>query len=190
MDAILDAQTSTDVETIISSLGDSIDWVPFGNNVGNYGIISMGCDPYDGITERSTNAMDAMIELKVELDPRLKSARTPREVVEAIYKIRDGNLKNASEEEIGRMSKDIAIRFLGSKESRIPTIEIQDKGIGQHPRDFPNTLLGLNRDYKISKFYLIGSFGQGGQTSFANCAYGIVISRKCPNFSRREWKMY
>src|SRR5271170_3993705 len=114
MDALLDARTSTDVETTITRLGDSIDWVPFGNNAGNYGIISMGCDPYDGITERSTNAMDAMIELKVELEPRLKSARNPRKVVEAIYKIKDGNLKNASEEEIGRISKDIGIRFLGS----------------------------------------------------------------------------
>lgn len=180
MDSLLDAKTSSDVEEIIRRLGDRIRWVPFGENPGNFGIISMGCDPYDGITERCTNSMDAIVELQVELNPTLRPCKSPREVIERVYEIKGGNLRNTSDEELRELSKDIKVRFLDSDDARAPTIEITDRGIGQHPTDFPNTLLGLNRDYKVSKFYLIGSFGQGGQTSFANCKFGIVISRKSP----------
>lgn len=177
---LLKANTSSEIEDIIRDVNDDIEWVPFGGTQNNHGIISMGSEPYDGITERITNSIDAMIELHVELNPQFKSLNSPRSAVEKIFNLKEGNLRHAEKEQIGSLASNIQLRFLDGDEPKRPTIEIRDKGIGQHPNDFPSTLLSLNEQYKVSKFYLIGAFGQGGQTSFANCknGYGIVISRK------------
>ncbi len=182
---LLQANTPSDIDGIISIIKDEIEWVPLGGKPSNSGPIQMGSEPYNGITERLTNAIDAMIELNVELHPEYKQIKNPRTAAEKIYGIKDGNLRYA-EDKIGLLSSNIQLKFFDSDELKRPTIEIIDKGIGQNPDDFPLTLLSLNEDNKVSKFYLIGAFGQGGQTSFRYCknGYGIIISRKHPNLLR------
>ena len=175
---LLKAKSSTDVESIIEALGNQIDWVPLGGDSDNFGRISIGSDPFDGITERITNAMDAMVELRVELRPELKVCSSPRDAIQEIYGLPDGNLRNAPDPTVGELASNIQVKFLESDQARRPTIEFLDRGIGQHPSDFPETLVGLSRAYKLSKFYLIGAFGQGGQSSFNHAEYGIIISRK------------
>ena len=188
LNEILRASTVVDVESIVTRLGKGLEWIPLGDNAGNYGIINMAADPYDGITERITNAIDAMIELEVELNPALKRCPSPRKAIEEIHGLKDGNLRWCEQARIGELASDIKVKFLDSGEPKRPTIEIQDLGIGQHPQDFPNTLLSLNKDYKVSKLYLMGAFGQGGQTSFANCTYGIIVSRKHPRLLTQDQK--
>ncbi len=175
---LLRAKTTWDVDRVVNSLGNAVDWVPLGNNPANYGLITTGSDPYNGITERITNAMDAMIELDVELKPVLKKCGSPRAAVEAIYNLKDGNLRQVADPEVGRLATNIKVRFLDGSEAKKPTIEFLDRGIGRHPSEFPSTLLGLGMRYKVTRFYLIGAYGQGGQTSFAYADYGIVVSRK------------
>jgi hypothetical protein len=177
---LLKANTSSDLEDILEDIKDDIEWVPLGGNPNNHGIISMGSEPYDGITERITNAIDAMIELHVELQPELKQSTSPRSAVEKIYNLKEGNLRYADKETIGKLASNIQLKFIDGDEPKRPTIEIRDRGIGQHPSDFSSTLLSLNQQNKVTKLYLIGAFGQGGQTSFSNCkeGYAIVISRK------------
>lgn len=177
-DKALSAKTCQDVESIIHQLGDRIEWVPLGNNKGNFGVVSMGAEPWDGLTERITNAIDAIIELEVERAPQLKKSVNPRKAVESVYGFQRGYLRNGSQDKIRELASNIKVKFLDSESQRRPTVEVWDRGIGQHPSDFPRTLLGLNDDYKVSKLYLMGAFGQGGQTSFQHCQYGIIISRK------------
>ena len=179
------AKTPSDIKRILTALGDVIEWVPLGNNYGNYGIISMGSDPFNGITERITNSMDAMIEFEVESITSLRDCKDPREAVERIYGFNEGNLRWCEQEQIGRLAKNIKVKFLDSGIRPRPTVDVWDRGIGQHPSDFPDTLVSLNSNYKVSKLYLIGAFGQGGQTSFGHCEYGVIISRKCPNLLRQ-----
>lgn len=181
LNELLHSTRPSEIEEIIHELGSRIDWVPIGNNAGNYGILNIGANPYEGITERITNAIDAMIELAVESDPELKTCANPRQAVARIHGFRDGNLRWCKNDTtLSTLAADIRVKFQDSGERKQPTVEISDRGIGQHPSDFPDTLLGLNDDYKISKLYLMGAFGQGGQMSFSNCKYGVVISRKCP----------
>ena len=186
LNALLSATTSAEVERVISRLGDRIGWVPLGNNRGNYGVIRTSADPYGGITERITNAIDALIEMECELRPELKGSGDPRAAVEAIYGFVDGNLKNCDQKRLGELASNIRVKFLDGDDSRTPTIEVRDLGIGQHPSDFPTTLVSLNEDYKVSKLYLMGAFGQGGQTSFAHCEYGVIVSRKHPKLLRPD----
>lgn len=175
---LLGARTPWDVEQVLNHLGKEIDWVPLGNNPANYGLITTGSDAYNGITERITNAMDAMVELEVELRPELKKCATPRAAVEAIYGLKDGNLRGTRDAELGQLATNVKVRFLDGAEAKRPTIEFIDRGIGRHPSEFPSTLLGLGTRYKVTRFYLIGAYGQGGQTSFAFAEYGIIVSRK------------
>ena len=55
---------------------------------------------------------------------------------------------------------------------------VEDRGIGQHPRDFKDTVLSLGESNKISKPYLMGAFGQGGSSTFFFCPYSVIISRR------------
>ncbi len=181
MPRLLKANTSSDIEEIISTIQNEIEWLPLGGKISNSGLIHIGSEPYDGITERLTNAIDAIIEMHVELNQNYKQIKSPRIAVEKIYDIKDGNLRWAKDQ-IGSLASNIKLKFLDGDEIKRPTIEIIDKGIGQHPSDFKSTLLSLNEENKITKFYLIGAFGQGGQTSFRYCknGYGIIISRRHP----------
>jgi hypothetical protein len=176
--AALKANTPADVERVIDLLGNRVEWIPLGENPDNYGVVRMGSDPFDGLTERITNAIDAMIELEVEVNHPLRATQTPREAVERIHGFKEGNLRYCPDELVPQLATDIKVRFLEGSEPKSPTVEIIDRGIGQHPSEFPNTLLSLNRGYKVKKFYLIGAFGQGGQTSFAHSEFGIIVSRK------------
>lgn len=178
---LLGAQTPAHVETIIEHVGGSIDWVPVGENPGNYGVIGMSTDPYAGITERITNAIDAVIELGVELSPELKLAPTPRKAAEKVFGFKDGNLRWCEDVDLAQLSSRIKVRFQDGDEPRRPTIEFVDRGIGRHPLEFKDTMVGLNRTYKASKLYLMGAFGQGGQTSLAHCPYAVILSRKHPS---------
>ena len=187
-DLLFKAKTENEVVRVLDGLEYKIDWVPLGNHPGNFGVISMGADPYDGITERITNSIDAMIELEVELAGNLKQCDNPRKAVEQIYGFKDGSLKTCNRRHLGELASNIRVKFQDSGIVKRPTIEVWDKGIGQHPLDFPDTLVGLNQDYKVSKFYLIGAFGQGGQTSFDHCEYGIIISRKHPSLLSKDQK--
>ena len=99
-------------------------------------------------SERITNAMDAMLELMAEDNVQIRETANPRKALEIAYKIEDGYLKNANQKAIGELSSNIHVKFLDSGILRRPTIEVLDKGIGQHPNDFPNTLLSINSNYK------------------------------------------
>lgn len=176
---IIKATSNNDIEKILQLLNDKIEWKPLGNDSQNYPRIAMGSNPSNGITERITNAMDAMLELEVENNREIKKAQNPRIALELAYNIKEGNLRNANQKKIGELASNINVKFLDSGILKRPTIEVYDRGIGQHPSDFPNTLLSINSNYKYTKFYLIGEFGQGGQSSFSYIdKYAIIISRK------------
>ena len=76
------------------------------------------------------------------------------------------------------MAPKTVIRSVGPTERGQSSIVLEDCGIGQHPEDFPDTLLSLGGSNKISKPYLMGAFGQGGSSTFAYCPYSVIVSRR------------
>ena len=187
LNKLLISSKPSEIDEIISELGTRVKWIPIGNNPSNYAILNVGTNPYEGITERITNAIDAIIELAVESSLELKNCENPRQAIERIYGFGDGNLKSCDDDTtISTLASNIKVKFQDSGDPKRPTLEISDKGIGQHPYEFPNTLLGLNEDYKVSKLYLMGAFGHGGQMSFSNCEYGVIISRKSQKLLQRN----
>ena len=65
-----------------------------------------------------------------------------------------------------------------SDKEKTPTVEIRDHGIGFKSEEFCDTILSLNGSNKLSKFYLMGAFGQGGSTAMAFNNFTIIVSRK------------
>ena len=61
-----------------------------------------------------------------------------------------------------------------------PTILIEDRGVGQHPADFPDGVLSLNRSNKLHQPWQQGAYGQGGSATFRFCGYTIIIGRRDP----------
>lgn len=60
---VLDAYKTKDVTNVLREIGmGNIIWYPVGGKKNNSGIINMGTDPASALTERITNAIDAVLE--------------------------------------------------------------------------------------------------------------------------------
>lgn len=57
------------------------------------------------------------------------------------------------------------------------TVDIIDHGVGINQEQMPRTILSLNAENKLDKFYLAGAFGQGGSATLSNSTYTLIASR-------------
>lgn len=156
------------------------EFVPVGGKRNNISIINIGTDPASGVTERITNAIDAVIEKKWKTDPVKGDIESPREAIESWYGIKEGkisNIKNPNDKRIKNLSKDVVVTLFDSGKPKKPTIQIRDNGLGLKSNEFANTILSLNSNNKIDKKYVIGSFGQGGSTALSYNDLTIIISK-------------
>ena len=167
------------LEDIGAKSGNGWKWVPLGGRPNNSGSVKLAVEPGQALVERITNGMDAHIELQYQLAGCPRNLNSPRAAVTHLW---DSGAERLSRESsrgsdfIDNMASKTVVRAVGStKES---TIIIEDRGIGQRPKDFPDTLLSLGESNKISKPYLMGAFGQGGSSTFAYCQYSIIVSRR------------
>lgn len=155
-------------------------WIPVGGDKGtNYPTIKISSNPGASIIERVTNSIDAKLESLVEYKPHLKSCRSPRELITRVYGIKGGHISNIPKErrEVIVEEAGIVFQLHDGDSSRTPTIDVRDHGIGISAEKFSDTILSLNKTNKISKWYVMGRFGQGGSTTFGFCEYAIIISK-------------
>jgi hypothetical protein len=182
---LLNMRTADDIENFLRQFPTEQEaqyiWVPVGGRMNNAGAIQVSKEPGPPIVERITNGIDAMLELS-EVDQPTDLARptTPRGASQLWYAIPDGRLSNANDVTLRELANNIAVTIYDCGKERALTFTICDKGIGQHPTDFANTLLSLGESNKISKRYLCGAYGQGGSSTFWWCKYTIIVSRRRP----------
>ncbi|MCY4447675.1 MAG: hypothetical protein OXE02_02360 [Chloroflexi bacterium] len=156
-------------------------WVPLGGRDNNAGSVNLAVEAGQALVERVTNGMDAHIELRYELANRPAALESPRAAVAHLWGLNAGRLSRESPQAvrfIQDMGPKTVIRAVGSTARGQSSVILEDEGIGQHPEDFPDTLLSLGGSNKIRKPYLMGAFGQGGSSTFAYCPYSVVISRR------------
>ena len=159
------------------------DWSLFGGNISNNSVIGILANGDNGIIERLTNAIDAVIELEKEKNS-ITSAKNPDTVISKAFPKYSAMKKELSETEESKLNpKDAADRVMllandGISTTR-PTFDIIDTGTGIKGKDFSSTILSLNHGNKISseKGYLIGAFGQGGSTSMSFSNATLIISK-------------
>lgn len=191
LESLLRATTNSEVRAILDEIGDTpeiglntpfgrlgLQWLPFGSNPSNLSTIGLGTKPGRSLTERLTNAADALLEERVQ--PNVAPPNSARLAAKAWFNRPisgpdDGLFKwDYSAQEVDRR---ISVVLQASGIEAAPTIDVVDDGIGIKPEDFQSTILSLQSGNKIRKWYLIGAFGQGGAATLAFCDYALIVSR-------------
>lgn len=155
-------------------------WRPVGDRDTNFATIYLSSNPDISVVERVTNSIDAVIEAKAETSSQLKKCKSPRNFVQEAFGVKKGELISLSEDQRKKLVEEtgIALTLHDGDFFETPTIDIRDPGIGLARKEFPLTILSLNRANKINKWYTMGRFGQGGATTFRFSEFTIIISRK------------
>ena len=191
LESLLRATMDSDVRAVLDEIGDTreisldapfgslgLQWHPFGNNLSNLSTIGLGTKPGRSLTERLTNAADALLEDRVK--PNVTPPGSARLAAKAWFNRPisgpdDGLFKwDYSEYELDRR---ISVVLLPSGTEAAPTVDVIDDGVGLTPISFPSTILSLQSGNKIQKWYLIGAFGQGGASTLAFSDYALAVSR-------------
>lgn len=192
---LLKATTPLEVKNILSEIGDVTDigldkpfgrlqlhWHPYGNKTSNYSTIGLASKPGRSLTERITNAIDAVLE-----GHSLSTATLPTSPQEAVhewfgrpYSSSDAGIFNWKYEQ-GNNARKVGVILTDSGMKEAPTIDVLDFGIGISPDKFASTILSLQEGNKSRKKYLVGSFGQGGASTIDYCDYVFIASRSIQN---------
>lgn len=119
-----------------------------------------------------------------KIDPISPSA--PQSQTEAIRKFFGGNIANfsLSDKEVREVASK-TVRLISEGTPEKPTISVFDFGEGQHPKDFPNTFLSINKGNKIKIRFAHGVYNQGGSAALKFCGngYQLILSRRMPNIN-------
>jgi len=189
--ALLTAKTVTQVRNILTQLGDSEEvrpltplkpmglcWFPFGGREANIATINVATHAGRSLTERVTNAIDAVLE--DGYDREQKSEPTPRMAAEKWFRRPqsgpDTGLYQIDYTKSG-LSKLLGVVLLDSGFDDGPTIDVVDSGIGISNDRFPETILSLNENNKLKKSYVSGRFGQGGSSTLGFSEFVVIFSR-------------
>lgn len=179
---IFNANSVKDIDELIKLIESKydIEWIPIDNNESNHSTYQMLERGENGIIERLTNAIDAVIEKEYFLNPD-ESLRSPRKSSEKYFKIKNGDLSTYNIKDISKELKGLVeLNVLESNKKGRPTIEIRDHGIGLVSEEFGDTILSLQKGNKLRKFYLAGVFGQGGSTANVFSKHTLIISKAIP----------
>jgi hypothetical protein len=183
------AKSEEEVQEIIDNdkvLCNDDNWKPFGGFRGNFSQIhNQQGNTIPALVEKPINSIDALLikECKLRgIHPESNFApKTITEAVEKFFAIKNGDFSEVSETTRRKIAENIQIIAEGSKES--PNIVIYDNGEGQHPYDFEDTFLSLNKDNKLKIKFVQGKYNMGGTGVLPNCGtkkYQLILSRKHP----------
>jgi len=194
-DHLAAARTNGEVLEVLRMVGDhpalSLDeqfgpfglaWHAFGDNPSNISTIGLATKPGRSLTERLTNAIDALLEERA-----LSGVAVPSSSREAAQQWFGRNATGPDDglyrSNVQNVDRRTSVVLLSSDEVSAATVDVIDEGIGIRPERFPGTILSLQEGNKIQKRYLIGSFGQGGASTLAFSDFVFIASRFRENTS-------
>lgn len=179
---LLQSDTLVDVRTRLDEYVQpreaSIVWRPVGDRKNNSGTIQAAGDPARSLIERVTNGIDAVLERAFQEHHGKPDCRSPREAAGAWFGVPQSGLHkltSIARRKLAQSSVTVTLTPGDGKAKR--TITVSDHGLGLTAEQMPRTILSLNAEYKIDKFYLSGAFGQGGSATFAASDYTLIASR-------------
>lgn len=195
---LLHESSSPAVKSILDEIGDTSNigldvpfgdlglfWHPYGGNNSNYSSVGLGTKSGRSLTERITNAIDAVLEERANTSPSKPSSpqRAASEWFGRPITGADSGLFSWEYSD-GQYDRKVAVVLLQSESENAPTVDVLDHGIGLSPEQFPKTILSLQSGNKLDKKYLLGAFGQGGSSTLAFSEYAFILSRSKKQPSR------
>jgi len=178
--AILEETTTAGLTRLLESFQkahpDAIRWTPLGRG-NNRGTIEAAKDPGRSLIERVTNAIDAVIEREYAVHHGVPTCRSPREAAVAWMGIPPNGLQDLSPQQRRVVANNAVVTIHEGDSKHRRAVDIRDSGVGLVADEMPSTILSLNEDYKLQKFYLAGAYGQGGSSTFTVSSYTLIASR-------------
>ncbi len=187
---LLKAETEDEVDRILQKEGllcdDPSIWHPYGNMANNISTIGgQQSEPTPAFVEKIINSIDAVLTAecwKRGINPESKEApKTMAEAAEKFFNIRRGRLENEPAAHRTKLADNIHIVVVGSKNE--PNYLIIDRGEGQSPEQFPNTLVSIGENNKVGIHFVQGKYDVGGTGVLYFCGeqkYQLVASRRHP----------
>src|SRR5450755_338469 len=176
---LLESRTLKDAKRVVSMLvGMGFGWLPLGEKEGNFGLVNIGSDPGFAFIERTTNALDALIDEAARRAPPAVVAElsSPRAAVAALLAIPEGRTIHLAPERQAQLAREVTVTIGDGTVYARPLLEVRDTGTGLAPDAMPATILNLAGSNKIAKPYLAGAYGQGGSTTFAFSPDGTIVA--------------
>lgn len=180
--ALLSADKLEEVRGLIDEYAASqagwLTWRPVGDRRNNSGTIQAAGDPARSLMERVTNGIDAVIE-RAHIEHHGKpECGTPRDAAQTWFGVPASGLHKFTAPQRRKLAQSTLWLTMSPGDGRAKrTVTVADKGTGLLPSQVPHTILSLNAENKIDKFYLSGAFGQGGSATFASSDYTVIASR-------------
>ena len=179
------AQGEADVDNALADrpLADAC-WKPLGGDENNYATVSnQQSDPINALCEKPINSMDHVLLRRCREagdDPESAAApRTMREAVERYLGAPGGDASKLDDGPRRRLAENVLVAADGSRKR--PNIVVADRGEGQHPGDFEDTLLSIHTGNKKKIKFVQGKYNMGGTGVLPFCGgkgYELIVSRK------------
>src|SRR3989338_5342475 len=194
---LVNAPSEEQVAKIIEKnpiLNNGDNWRHYGDVPNNLGTVT-GQSPQavPSLIEKITNSIDAQLikacRIKGKNPEGSDTTQSMEDAVEEFFGLNDAIYNDLSDAKRRELASDIQIIAEGFKTA--PNIIIYDNGEGQHPQDFPNTLVSLNKNNKRKIFFVQGKYNMGGTAVLPFCGnnrYQLVISKK--NLGNKENNLY
>ena len=194
---LVNAPSEEQVAKIIEKnpiLNNGDNWRHYGDVPNNLGTVT-GQSPQavPSLIEKITNSIDAQLikacRIKGKNPEGSDTPQSMEDAVEEFFGLNDAIYNDLSDAKRRELASDIQIIAEGFKTA--PNIIIYDNGEGQHPQDFPNTLVSLNKNNKRKIFFVQGKYNMGGTAVLPFCGnnrYQLVISKK--NLGNKENNLY
>ena len=141
--------------------------------------------PHSGaaLVEKITNSIDALLLKKCKqknIDPKSQDApRTMEEATEQFFNIPRGDIGELLGEERVQMARD-NIQIIATGNGDTIDLMIYDYGEGQHPDNFKNTFLSLNKNNKTDIAFVQGKYNMGSTGAVVFCGeyrYQLIASK-------------
>lgn len=184
VDILFTLQSKSEVDKFIQDTCPSATWRNLGDRESPAANVEVSPDPINPLCERLVNGMESLIQLKLELERQTGESHqeAPSSVFDAAeryFGVPQGRARNLPTTERRQLAQNLKLILRGKHGA--PTVVVQDRAMGIHPDDMPDTILSLANSSKGKKPYLIGAYGHGGSSSFEWCEYTVIICRKEPH---------
>jgi hypothetical protein len=192
---LVKAESEEDIIHILKEFGfwDNEDvWRDYGDDPGNIRLFTnQQDDPAAAIVEKLINSIDAVLMRECQtrgVSPESRDApQSMKLATEKFFDVKGGSLNKLAASRRKELADNIHLVATGTSDN--PCYLIIDKGEGQIPRNFPDTLVSLRRQNKVRIHFVQGVYNMGSTGVARFCGdhhLQLIVSKRHPDLAKSE----